>query len=54
MILLAENRFLQVGKGAENTKEKSRHCFTCRVTPKDLGVPKVSPHPREREPRGAY
>ncbi len=26
-IPLAENRFLQVGKGAENTKEKSRHCF---------------------------
>jgi hypothetical protein len=23
----AENRFLQVGKGAENTKEKSRQCF---------------------------
>jgi len=27
-ILLAENRFLQAGKGAENTKEKSRQCFT--------------------------
>ncbi len=27
-ILLAENRFLQAGKGAENTKEKSRPCFT--------------------------
>jgi hypothetical protein len=26
-ILLAENRFLQAGKGAENTKEKSRQCF---------------------------
>jgi hypothetical protein len=25
---LAENRFLQAGKGAENTKEKSRQCFT--------------------------
>jgi predicted adenine nucleotide alpha hydrolase (AANH) superfamily ATPase len=25
---LAENRFLQAGKGAENTKEKSRRCFT--------------------------
>jgi hypothetical protein len=25
---LVENRFLQVGKGAENTKEKSRQCFT--------------------------
>jgi hypothetical protein len=24
---LAENRFLQAGKGAENTKEKSRLCF---------------------------
>jgi hypothetical protein len=24
----AENRFLQAGKGAENTKEKSRQCFT--------------------------
>ncbi len=23
----AENRFLQAGKGAENTKEKSRQCF---------------------------
>jgi len=23
-----ENRFLQAGKGAENTKEKSRQCFT--------------------------
>jgi hypothetical protein len=28
--LLAENRFLQAGKGAKNTKEKSRQCFTCR------------------------
>jgi hypothetical protein len=27
-ILLAENMFLQAGKGAENTKEKSRQCFT--------------------------
>jgi hypothetical protein len=27
-IRLAENRFLQAGKGAENTKEKSRRCFT--------------------------
>ncbi len=27
-IPLSENRFLQAGKGAENTKEKSRHCFT--------------------------
>jgi len=27
-ILLAENRFLQAGKEAENTKEKSRLCFT--------------------------
>jgi hypothetical protein len=27
-IPLAENRFLQAGKGAENTKEKSRRCFT--------------------------
>jgi hypothetical protein len=26
-IPLAENRFLQAGKGAENTKEKSRQCF---------------------------
>jgi hypothetical protein len=23
-----ENRFLQTGKGVENTKEKSRQCFT--------------------------
>jgi hypothetical protein len=29
-IPLAENRFLQAGKGAENTKEKSRQCFTHR------------------------
>jgi hypothetical protein len=27
-IPLAENRFLQAGKGAENTKEKSRQCLT--------------------------
>jgi len=27
-IPLAENRFLQASKGAENTKEKSRQCFT--------------------------
>jgi hypothetical protein len=27
-IPLAENRFLQAGKGAENTNEKSRQCFT--------------------------
>jgi len=27
-IRLAENRFLQAGKGAENTKEKSMQCFT--------------------------
>jgi hypothetical protein len=27
-IRLAENRFLQAGKGAENTKEKSRQSFT--------------------------
>jgi len=27
-IHLAENRFLQVGKEAENTKENSRQCFT--------------------------
>jgi len=26
-IPLAENRFLQAGNGAENTKEKSRQCF---------------------------
>jgi hypothetical protein len=31
-IPLAENRFLQAGKGAENAKEKSRQSFTCRVT----------------------
>jgi hypothetical protein len=30
-IPLAENRFLQAGKGAENTKEKSRQCFTFTV-----------------------
>jgi hypothetical protein len=28
-IPLVENRFLQVGKGAESTKEKSRQCFKC-------------------------
>jgi len=27
-IPLAENRFLHVGKGAENTKQKSKQCFT--------------------------
>ncbi len=27
-IPLAENRFLQAGKRTENTKEKSRQCFT--------------------------
>jgi hypothetical protein len=27
-ITIAENKFLQAGKGAENTKEKSRQCFT--------------------------
>jgi len=26
-IPLAENRFLQAGKGSENTNEKSRRCF---------------------------
>jgi hypothetical protein len=24
---VSKNRFLQAGKGAENTKEKSRQCF---------------------------
>jgi predicted adenine nucleotide alpha hydrolase (AANH) superfamily ATPase len=28
-IPLAENRFLQALKRAENTKEKSRRCFIC-------------------------
>jgi hypothetical protein len=28
--LLAENRFLQAGNGAENTKDKSRECFTLK------------------------
>jgi len=27
-ILLPENRILQTPKGAENTKQKSRQCFT--------------------------
>jgi hypothetical protein len=27
-IPLAQNRFLHAGEGAENTKEKSRQCFT--------------------------
>jgi predicted adenine nucleotide alpha hydrolase (AANH) superfamily ATPase len=31
MIPLAENRFLQASKGAENTKEKSRRCFKGRL-----------------------
>jgi hypothetical protein len=31
-IPLAENRFLQTGKGAENTREKSRQCFTQQQT----------------------
>jgi hypothetical protein len=26
-IPFAENRFLQAGKGAENTKKKSKQCF---------------------------
>ncbi len=30
-ILLAQNRFLQAHKRAENTKEKSRRCFTCNL-----------------------
>jgi hypothetical protein len=30
-IPLAENRFLQAGNGAENTKERSRQCFTHRL-----------------------
>jgi hypothetical protein len=29
-IPLAENRFLQAGKGAQNTNEKFRQCFTER------------------------
>jgi predicted adenine nucleotide alpha hydrolase (AANH) superfamily ATPase len=29
--LVAENKFLQAVKGAENTKEKSRQCFMCRI-----------------------
>jgi hypothetical protein len=28
---LLKNKFLQAGKGAENTKEKSRQCFMYRV-----------------------
>jgi hypothetical protein len=31
-IPLAENRFLQAGKGSENTKEKSRQCFSDEET----------------------
>ncbi len=31
-IPLGENRFLGAGKGAENTKEKSRQCFTTLKT----------------------
>jgi predicted adenine nucleotide alpha hydrolase (AANH) superfamily ATPase len=30
---LAENKFLQAGKGAENTNEKSRQCFMCEDNP---------------------
>jgi hypothetical protein len=29
-IPLGENLFLRAGKGAENTKEKSRQCFRCK------------------------
>jgi hypothetical protein len=36
-ILLAENRFLQVGKGAENTKEKFRQCFPSCDKPEHTG-----------------
>jgi hypothetical protein len=35
-IALAENRFLQAGKGTENTKEKSRQCFTVACFPRLL------------------
>jgi len=31
-ILLPENRFLQAGKGAEHTEEKSRQCFMAPKT----------------------
>jgi hypothetical protein len=33
---LAEKRFLQASKGAENTKEKFRQCFTTYVYPKKM------------------
>jgi hypothetical protein len=35
-IPLAEKRFLQASKGAQNTKEKFRQCFTTYVYPKKM------------------
>jgi hypothetical protein len=42
-IPLAENRFVQAGKGAENTKEKSRQCFTAEGRGSIVGSPSLSP-----------
>jgi hypothetical protein len=42
MIPLAENRFLQASKGAENTKEKSRRCFKGRLIKEEREDCKIS------------
>jgi hypothetical protein len=36
---LDENRFIQAGNGPENTKEKSRRCFTEGGIPVGKGIP---------------
>jgi len=36
LLSLAENGFLQASKGAENTKENFRQCFTTYVSPKKM------------------
>jgi hypothetical protein len=36
--VLAENRFLPASKGAENTKENSRQCFTSSNLTNFLGL----------------
>jgi len=51
-IPLAENRFLRAGKGAENTKEKSRQCFTHRVRPQGCGLQRQSLNKMPRTSRG--
>jgi hypothetical protein len=45
-IQLAENRFLQAGKGAENTKEKSRQCFAWRQGAENSKSPISETYPK--------